>query len=110
MLMAWALAATISAAAHVGEDNIVGRPDQGGALAASACGQCHALGRRDQSQHRQAPPLRDLHLRYPVEYLEESLAEGIFVGHPDMPKLELTAQQVADFIAYLRSLERPVRR
>jgi hypothetical protein len=32
-----------------------------------------------------APPFRTLHERYPVENLEEPLAEGIISGHPSMP-------------------------
>ena len=38
------------------------------------------------SPHRQAPPFRDVVERYPVEDLEELLAEGIVSGNPDMPE------------------------
>ena len=51
-------------------------------------------------------PLRTLHERYPVESLEEPLAEGIITGHPSMPEFQLDPGQVADVIAYLKSLER----
>ena len=37
----------------------------------------------------EAPPLRNLHERYPVEDLEESLAEAIRTGHPAMPEFAL---------------------
>jgi len=47
-----------------------------------------------------------LHQRYPVESLEESLAEGIITGHPTMPEFRFDPSQVADVIAYLKSLER----
>lgn len=53
-----------------------------------------------------APPFRTLHQRYPVESLEESLAEGIVTGHPDMPEFRFDPSQVGDVIAYLKSLER----
>ena len=53
-----------------------------------------------------APPFRTLHERYPVESLQESLAEGIVTGHPSMPEFRLDPGQVADVIAYLKSLER----
>jgi len=46
-----------------------------------------------------------LHLRYPVDYLAESLAEGIKTAHPNMPPFELDVGQIEDLIAYLKSLE-----
>ena len=52
-----------------------------------------------------APPFRTLHSRYPVESLEESLAEGIVTGHPAMPEFQFDPEQVGDVIAYLKSLE-----
>jgi len=39
-----------------------------------------------------------------VDDLQEALAEGITVGHPDMPEFELLPEQVASFLAYLKSL------
>jgi len=53
-----------------------------------------------------APPFRTLHLRYPVESLEEALGEGIVTGHPSMPEFRLDPGQVGDVISYLKSLER----
>jgi hypothetical protein len=52
-----------------------------------------------------APPFHTLHLRYPVEHLEEALAEGITTGHPTMPEFKLDPGQIGDVIAYLKSLE-----
>jgi cytochrome c len=52
-----------------------------------------------------APPFRTLHSRYPVESLEESLAEGIVIGHPAMPEFQFDSEQVGEVIAYLKSLE-----
>ena len=43
---------------------------------------------------------------YPVESLEEALAEGISTGHPTMPEFRLDPGQIGDVIAYLKSLER----
>ncbi len=53
-----------------------------------------------------APPFRSLHRLYPVESLEEALAEGISTGHPTMPEFRLDPGQIGDVIAYLKSLER----
>jgi mono/diheme cytochrome c family protein len=70
------------------------------------CGQCHAIGRVGDSPLRVAPPFRDLHRNYPVESLEEALAEGITTGHPSMPEFQLDPGQIRDVISYLKSLER----
>jgi len=69
------------------------------------CGGCHAIGKFDQSRLKIAPPFRDLHKRYPVEDLQEPLAEGIITGHPTMPEFRYDPGQVNDAIAYLKSLE-----
>jgi mono/diheme cytochrome c family protein len=66
---------------------------------------CHAVGKTGDSPLALAPPFRTLHDRYPVEDLEESLAEGIVTGHPTMPQFQLDAAQINDFIAYLKSLQ-----
>ncbi len=69
------------------------------------CAGCHAIGRYGNSPLPIAPPFRTLHERYPVEDLEESLAEGIVTGHPSMPQFKLDPDQVHNVIAYLKSLE-----
>jgi mono/diheme cytochrome c family protein len=75
-------------------------------LAEQRCASCHAVGPTGASPRRNAPPFRDLHRRYPVDQLAESLAEGIVTGHPDMPAFTFDRQEIEDFLAYLRSLER----
>lgn len=70
------------------------------------CARCHSIDKVSASPLKVAPPFRTLHERYPVESLQESLAEGIVTGHPSMPEFRLDPGQVADVIAYLKSLER----
>jgi mono/diheme cytochrome c family protein len=70
------------------------------------CAQCHAIDKVSSSPLRAAPPFRTLHLKYPVETLEEALAEGIVTGHPSMPEFRLDPGQINDVIAFLKSLER----
>ena len=70
------------------------------------CSGCHSIDKLSPSPLLPAPPFRDLHLRYPVESLAESLAEGIRTGHPTMPEFRLDPGQIRDVIAYLKSLER----
>ena len=69
------------------------------------CGTCHATDRVSASPLKIAPPFRELHHRYPVEGLQESLVEGIRTGHQNMPEFRLDAGQAADVIAYLKTLE-----
>lgn len=70
------------------------------------CSRCHSVDKVSKSPLPMAPPFRTLHERYPVENLQEPLAEGIITGHPTMPEFRLDPGQVADVIAYLKSLER----
>jgi cytochrome c len=70
------------------------------------CSRCHAIGKIGDSPLPIAPPFRTLHERYPVDDLQEPLAEGIVTGHPTMPEFRFDPGQVGDIIAYLKSLER----
>jgi len=78
---------------------------RGREFARANCARCHSIERAGESPLKPAPPFRALHQRYPVEYLEESLAEGMVTGHPDMPEFRLEPDQIADFIDFLKSLE-----
>jgi mono/diheme cytochrome c family protein len=68
------------------------------------CSRCHAIGLSGDSTHAAAPPFREIVMRYPPEDLEESLAEGITSGHPDMPEFVLAPDEIAAAIAYLHTL------
>jgi cytochrome c len=70
------------------------------------CARCHSIDSVSASPLSIAPPFRTLHLKYPVETLEEALAEGIVTGHPTMPEFRLDPGQVRDVISYLKTLER----
>jgi cytochrome c len=70
------------------------------------CSRCHSIDAVSASPLKVAPPFRTLHERYPIESLQESLAEGIITGHPSMPEFRLDPGQIADVIGYLKSLER----
>lgn len=78
---------------------------QGQRLALTYCARCHATDKVSPSPLKIAPPFRTLHERYPVEMLQEALAEGIVTGHPSMPQFSFDADQVGDFIAFLKTLE-----
>ena len=80
-------------------------PQQGKRIALIYCARCHAIDKVSPSPLKIAPPFRTLHERYPVEMLQEALAEGIVTGHPTMPQFSFDADQVGDFIAFLKTLE-----
>jgi len=82
-------------------------PDQqrGKTFALNNCARCHAIDRVGQSPLKIAPPFRNLHKRYPIETLAESLAEGIQTGHPTMPEFQLDPDQIHDLLSYLKTLE-----
>jgi mono/diheme cytochrome c family protein len=82
-----------------------GNPQLGFVIAKEHCSRCHAIQKVGTSPLAIAPPFRDLHLRYPVEDLAESLGEGIRTGHPTMPEFRFDPDQIENFIAYLKTLE-----
>ena len=78
---------------------------RGEALLSRNCARCHATGTAGVSPHPEAPPFRTLSRRYPVEGLAEALAEGLFVGHPDMPQFAFEPRDVGAIISYLKSIQ-----
>ncbi|WP_426613194.1 c-type cytochrome [Bradyrhizobium sp. McL0616] len=80
--------------------------EQGRRLALLYCAKCHSTDKASPSPLKIAPPFRTLHERYPIEMLQEALAEGIVTGHPSMPEFRFDADQVGDFMAFLKTLER----
>jgi mono/diheme cytochrome c family protein len=82
------------------------REQRGQTFVIANCGKCHATDKVSESPLKIAPPFRELHLRYPVESLQEALVEGIKTGHANMPEFRLDSGQAADVIAYLKTLER----
>ena len=95
-----AVALCTAAPAHADPDVAYGR-----ALVETNCAPCHAVGLLDRSRHPEAPPLRSLVERYPLDALEEAFAEGIVTGHRDMPEFIATPEQIAAIIDYIDSLD-----
>jgi mono/diheme cytochrome c family protein len=89
-----------------GEEVLSPAAQRGLLIVRTNCSRCHAVGKMGDSPLPIAPPFRTLHERYPVEDLQEPLAEGIVTGHPSMPEFRFDPGQVGDIIAYLKSLER----
>jgi len=95
----------IMSAVFFGAPSHASSPEQGKRLALTWCAKCHAIDRLSPSPLKIAPPFRELHERYPVDMLQEALAEGLVTGHPTMPEFRFDADQVGDFIAFLKTLE-----
>ncbi len=107
-----ALAACVAAPQTPSAAPVVAGPDAAGAghgerLAQAYCASCHAIGAAGDSAHADAPPFRTLAKRYPVEGLAEALAEGIVVGHPDMPEFRFEPDEVDALIEYLKAIQDP---
>lgn len=102
-LLTAGLSIVFAASAACAQDAVLLK--RGEALLAKECARCHAITRSDQSRHPQAPLFRTLGKRYPIESLEEALAEGIISGHPDMPEFIFESDDVGAIIAYLKSIQ-----
>ncbi len=77
---------------------------RGEAIAQKNCC-CHAIGEAGASPMGLAPPFRDLSKRYPIETLEEALAEGIVVGHPAMPRFTFEPREINALLTYISGLK-----
>jgi len=77
-------------------------------LARENCASCHATTEKGESPNAKAPPFRTLSKRYKLDDLEESLAEGITIGHgnANMPHFIFEPEDIGDLIAYLKKLNR----
>jgi mono/diheme cytochrome c family protein len=77
---------------------------EGKAILEKNCGRCHAIEATGASPLPQAPPLREVYLRFPIEELEVGLAEGMGSRHRDMPQIQFSAEDVAAILTYLGSI------
>ncbi|MFZ1988709.1 MAG: c-type cytochrome, partial [Alphaproteobacteria bacterium] len=83
---------------------------RGHEFAREYCSRCHAVERHKlRSPVREAPPFATFSRYWPLENLAKSLSEGIMVGHNKypMPVFQLGSDEIADLIAYLRTIQEP---
>lgn len=78
---------------------------RGREIAEANCARCHAVARDGDSPFAPAPPFRALSQRFRVSDLEESLAEGISVGHPAMPEFAFAPDDAHALVLYLQSIQ-----
>ena len=80
-------------------------------LAERLCARCHAIDAHGRSKLPVAPPFRVIANRYSVWGLQEALAEGIVVGHPQMPEFVLNPDEIYRLLTYMDTLRtKPVRK
>ena len=104
ILLAMAMAVS-SGAAYAGETKEARLIADGRMIAEQNCAACHAIGNKDQSPNAASPPFRTLASKYPLESLVEALAEGISVGHAEMPQFQFEPKQIDALVAYLESVQ-----
>ena len=107
-MSAWrGLAVVLALSSALGVDAAAAAPStaNGRQIAVRNCGMCHAIGLKGASRNAEAPPFRTLSARYPIEALEESLAEGIRTGHPAMPEFRFSPVEIQDLVAYIKSVQ-----
>lgn len=80
------------------------RAEAGLDLAQKYCARCHAVGMEGESPHKDAPVFRSFAEKWPLENLEEALAEGIVTGHPDMPAFVLEPPEIDALLEHLHTL------
>jgi cytochrome c len=76
----------------------------GKAVLEKHCARCHSVEKSGASSLREAPPLREVYLQYPIERLEFELAEGIGSRHQDMPQVQFSTEEISAIIEYLSSI------
>lgn len=90
------------------EDAIPGSPARGAAFAGKQCASCHAITADGVSPRMDAPPFGEVARKYADYRLDWELEAIASVGHYAMPAKAMTAIQIADVTAYLRTLyEKP---
>ncbi|PKR48863.1 c-type cytochrome [Thalassospira povalilytica] len=87
---------------------------RGQSIAEQTCLRCHTKFDGDPTPDpavTDAPSLASFGLRWPLENLEEALAEGITVSHDNMtmPEFTLTPESIADLLVYMESLSQEAR-
>ena len=104
-IAAIAIAALLASAGRPNAQDAAAFRARGEVLLTKNCARCHAIGRTGTSSHAEAPLFRTLSKKYPIESLAESLAEGLFTGHPDMPEFKFEADEVGAILDYLTSIQ-----
>lgn len=77
---------------------------RGHGFAARACAGCHGVEAVGESPNAHAPRFRELAARRSDAQLAAAIAEISRNGHLEMPPIYVTPDELADVVAYMRSL------
>ena len=76
----------------------------GALLLKNHCARCHSIAATDNSPLTQAPPLREIYLKYPIQQLESGFAEGMGSRHRGMPQIQFSIEEVDAILDYLGNI------
>ena len=76
----------------------------GALLLEKHCARCHSTAATDNSPLSQAPPLREIYLKYPIQQLESGFAEGMGSRHRGMPQIQFSIEEVDAILDYLGNI------
>ncbi len=74
-------------------------------IAQKLCADCHAVTRHDRSPTavNANTAFRDLHKRYPIKMLVDSISSGMIAGHDEMPAFIFSQPDMAALLSYIDS-------
>jgi mono/diheme cytochrome c family protein len=103
---AWSLIAgllvCLSATANAADSDQLG--SRGKVVLQQNCGRCHAVEASGESPLKQAPPMRDIYVRFDPRELQAELREGMVSKHRAMPQIDFSDEDVDAILAYLYAL------
>ena len=103
---AWSLIAgllvCLSATANAADSDPLG--SRGKVVLQQNCGRCHAVEASGESPLKQAPPMRDIYVRFDPRELQAELREGMVSKHRAMPQIDFSDEDVDAILAYLYAL------
>jgi len=98
--------AALAAAFGIAEPAAAQNVTLGQSIAQKHCASCHALRPGQKSKHGLAPTFPAIANKYSVWGLQEALAEGIVVGHADMPQFVLSPKEISSLLAFMDTFTR----
>lgn len=104
VVMILAFAALAACASGPGESRGDAITEAGHRVAQLKCARCHAIDATGESPNSNAPAFREVSQSVAIEATEATLADGIRIGHQDMPPVRLSRTEIEEIRAYLESL------
>jgi cytochrome c len=80
---------------------------RGRRIAEVNCAVCHAIAQYDESEMRDAPPLREISDRMSPDMLRKMLQGPVFKKHAIMPDFEPDPMQASDLANYMLDIASP---